>query len=613
VQHDAQNGVFSYSTKQNNGEQFTSSKAAQSDSSSSSSDSNFRQQKKSEKKRERNERSRRLLPLALVGAVVGSGIVFYLLKESDLDVVSHSILQFAAQQHLERLRKAGLSTSQLKMDLEEMEKKKEEDREEFEKFLHTIEHQTQNKGWLASLWGNFKLLFRFLFITYKFVPLMLAQYIISRDSWNQMVFRTLRDAGGCYIKLGQWMASRPDLFPTDLCVVLSRFHGEGSVHSFAKTKQTIEQSFGKTLDQMFDEFDPNPIGSGSIAQVYRAKLKGQKEYVAVKVRHPGIGEQMGQDLRLLQIACSMIAKVPGYSWMNLEHNILNFAKSMNAQIDMGVEAENLKRFQHNFRSVDNVIFPTPYEWNSDVLVEEYMDMKSLKHFIETSQDMNLKRTLAAQGVHIFLKQLALDNFVHSDLHVGNIHVTFLKDEDNPSIMTPCFVILDAGLATSLTQENRQNFLELFGAFVQDDADTVAVCLVDQQFRNRFLFYPETLTAEEKRNMEEFKDDVRSVVMRLNHSERKGGEAKVGPAAQQLLQRAHQRKLPIESNFTNVMMSAFIVEGVGRMLDPNLPFLEICESILIHEPLLVIESVERTTKSFLEEKIHGFRVNRQQEN
>lgn len=536
--------------------------------------------------------------IGIILLVSGLGIYFLVFADNKSESVQ-KLLKYAAKSHLENLKNSGNSVEQRKKDYDtsliELETL---DNEEFEKFLKEIEENDSNKSFILRGLEYFRVFTRFIYLFLRLFPLYISSYFLSKDLWNEFVFRTFRDLGPCWIKLGQWIATRIDLFDPDLCLVLSKFHGEGYVHSFKDTKKIIEKSFNKKLEDIFDEFIEKPIGSGSIAQVYKAKLKDQDEYVAVKVRHPNVGSLLSRDLRVLKFLCQVISIFPKYKWMNLDHNIVNFARNMNAQVDLRFESQNLERFIENFKDIENVKFPKPYMSTSDVLIEEYMDMKCIKEFIN-SPSVELKKTLAELGVFIYLKMLVKDNFLHGDLHSGNLFVTFLPIENDPNRLQPCIVVLDAGLVNQLTPENRASFLQLFAAFVVDDAETVSICLLEDNFMNTYLHYPEKLDDTMISNMHKFTVSIKELLQNLNHAEL-GQERKVGPAAQSILVKAQEYKIPLQTNFTNLIISSIIVEGVGRLLYPDIPFLAQCEDLLRHS------SVEQA-KNYLKDKIVGYKV------
>ena len=102
-----------------------------------------------------------------------------------------------------------------------------------------------------------------------------------REMWLQLDHKSLEKSGASFIKWGQWAATRPDLFPKDLCNELTKLQKKAPVHKFSYTRQTIENAFGRRLDEIFEDFEEEPVASGSIAQVHKATLKfryvGQKD------------------------------------------------------------------------------------------------------------------------------------------------------------------------------------------------------------------------------------------------------------------------------------------------------------------------------------------------
>eukprot|EP00967_Tisochrysis_lutea_P132603 scaffold231771_cov31-Tisochrysis_lutea.AAC.6 len=116
--------------------------------------------------------------------------------------------------------------------------------------------------------------------------------------WYAMVTSSLASAGTAFIKWGQWASCRPDVFPTSLCAALSRLHSQAPRHRFSHTKAAVEEALGgNPLDECFESFERQPLASGSIAQVHRARYRGRD--VAVKVRHPNVVKQIVTDFILM--------------------------------------------------------------------------------------------------------------------------------------------------------------------------------------------------------------------------------------------------------------------------------------------------------------------------
>ena len=223
--------------------------------------------------------------------------------------------------------------------------------------------------------------------------------------WYGFLVKQMERAGPSFIKLGQWAASRADLFPASLCDKMSKLHSNGEAHSLHHTKRVISRAFGLDFDDIFEEFDSQPIGCGAIAQVYRARLKpkilGVKQddeealstSVAIKVLHPRVRKVIPRDIAIMSMFANMINAFPGMQWLSLPEEVQVFGEMMRSQLDLRVEASNLERFDTNFRRRGRrVTFPRPIklgkaangdmrEERRDVLMEEFEDALPLKYFL----------------------------------------------------------------------------------------------------------------------------------------------------------------------------------------------------------------------------------------
>lgn len=231
-----------------------------------------------------------------------------------------------------------------------------------------------------------------------------------RKKWLRLVHQSLENAGPAFIKWGQWAATRPDLFPSDLCMELTKLHSTAPAHSFSYTKRAVEKAFGRKLHEIFDKFEEIPVASGSIAQVHRACLKGKQVDVAVKVRHPGVGESIRRDFVIINSLARISSLVPGLRWLRLDESVRQFAVFMLSQVDLSREAAHLSRFLYNFRKWRNVSFPQPlYPYvHPSVLVETFEKGESVSHFIDevvTCGNDFMRRDLAHIGTYAFLKML----------------------------------------------------------------------------------------------------------------------------------------------------------------------------------------------------------------
>ncbi|KAL6758164.1 ABC1 family-domain-containing protein, partial [Haematococcus lacustris] len=258
--------------------------------------------------------------------------------------------------------------------------------------------------------------------------------ITARKAAWQLLLLGCRSSGAAFIKWGQWAASRGDLFPPDFCETIGTLHDKAPAHSFAHTRLEVERSLGASLEDLFLYFDPKPLASGSIAQVHRAQLadplgSGRVMSVVVKVRHPGVASCIQRDFLILKPLAGLTSRVRLLRALNLRDTLAQFSHTMTAQADLRVEAAHLARFATNFAGVkDQVVIPQlfPSLLAEAVMVESYEAGRSVSHICKTRTAINSQ--IAALGVDTYLAMLLKHNFVHTDLHPGNILVRMVDAE-----------------------------------------------------------------------------------------------------------------------------------------------------------------------------------------
>lgn len=282
-------------------------------------------------------------------------------------------------------------------------------------------------SFLLSLLECLILFLRAIYLIILFSPCMVMAPLVEflgigyRKSWLRIVHLTLEKAGPAFIKWGQWAATRPDLFPKDLCSELAKLQTKAPAHSFSFTQKSIEKAFTRKLPELFEHFDEEPVASGSIAQVHKATLKyrypGQQIkpiVVAVKVRHPGVGEAIRRDFTIIKFVAKISRFIPALNWLRLDESIRQFAVFMLSQVDLSREAAHLSRFIYNFRMWKDVSFPRPLYplVHPSVLVETYEPGESVKYYVdELEGHEDIKSGLAHIGTHALLKMLLVQHFM----------------------------------------------------------------------------------------------------------------------------------------------------------------------------------------------------------
>ncbi|CAM6085667.1 unnamed protein product [Calypogeia fissa] len=433
---------------------------------------------------------------------------------------------------------------------------------------------------LVSLIEGLILIVRAAYLAVIFTPALLMAPFVDmfgkefRETWLRLVHHTLELAGAAFIKWGQWAATRPDLFPRDLCYHLSKLHSKAPSHNFAQTRRTVEGAFRRKLDEIFEDFEEEPVASGSIAQVHRAVLKyrhpGQKSKpmtVAVKVRHPGVSEVIRRDFTIINWLAKISTYVPGISWLRLDESVQQFAVFMLTQVDLAREAAHLSRFIYNFRRWKDVSFPKPLYplVHPEVLVETFEDGESVANFVEKPEKTKMSKGLAHIGTHTLLKMLLVDNFIHADMHPGNILVRSNSSGKRLFRPKPHVVLLDVGMTVELSQRDRKTLLDFFKAVASKDGRQAAECTL--QFSQD----------QSCPNPEAFKDAVENVFEFWSSGEAETLHA--GDCMQELLEQVRLHKVNIDGDVCTVMVTTLVLEGWQRKLDPELNIMDTLNALL----------------------------------
>ncbi|KAI1473215.1 ABC1 family protein [Daldinia caldariorum] len=501
---------------------------------------------------------------------------------------------------------------------------------------------------------------RFIELVFIFIPVILAVPAVwigsrqpNRDNersgtlwWYNFLVKAMERAGPAFIKLGQWAASRSDIFPTEMCDIMAKLHSHAPAHSLEATMRIVEKAFdGRKFVDIFEEFDQSPLGVGAIAQVYKAKLKPDltapgdvdiaetsrnlrrqvrrnvdtvlksvpkrvpSSYVAVKILHPRVERIVRRDLRIMGFFASVLNLIPTIEWLSLPDEVTQFGEMMKLQLDLRIEAANLARFRKNFKDRTTAWFPFPYlEFTTrEVLIEEFAQGIPLSDFLENGGGV-FQRDIAQEGLDAFLRMLLIDNFVHADLHPGNIMVRFYqactpdlslrgsgngqKPQEQPDVteqvlerlrpyrkrrnlaaweaelkkideegFRPQLIFIDTGLVTELNEKNRRNLLDLFRAIAEFDG-----------YKAGHLMCERCRQPDAVIDKEVFALKMQHLVLNVKSSTLALGNVKIGDILKQVLDMVREHHVRLEGDFVNVVISILLLEGIGRSLDPNVDLL-----------------------------------------
>ncbi|HFB64562.1 MAG TPA: ubiquinone biosynthesis regulatory protein kinase UbiB [Aeromonadales bacterium] len=361
----------------------------------------------------------------------------------------------------------------------------------------------------------------------------------------------MQELGPVFIKFGQLLSTRKDMFPDDITEELAYL--QDRVEPFAGTlaQSIIEQSLGAPIAELFAEFEVTPLASASIAQVHGATLNSGED-VVIKLLRPDVERCITRDLDLLEGLAQLIHNnYREARRMRLPEVVADYRKTIFDELDLRREAANAAQLKRNFEGSPDLFIPKVY-WDfsrDNIMVMERIygvpvsDIKALK-----TAGVNMQR-LAAKGVEVFFTQVFRDNFFHADMHPGNIFV------DTTNKANPRYIGIDCGIMGSLTTQDQRYLAENFVAFFNRDYHKVAQLHLDSGW------------VPEGTSVAEFEAAIRTVCEPIFG--RPLHEISFGQFLIQLFQVARRFDMEVQPQLVLLEKTLLYVEGLGRQLYPQL--------------------------------------------
>jgi len=263
---------------------------------------------------------------------------------------------------------------------------------------------------------------------------------------GSMLRRGMSALGACFVKLGQVMSSRPDLFEPEVIAELRLLQDKLPPFAFSEVKRAIEAQTETAIAELFSEFDERPVAAASVAQVHRARRKDGRE-VAVKVLRPKVRAQIERDGTLLLLAARVLALHPTIRMSDPVGFTMEFVAGLVRQTDLRIEASNYSRFRENFKDEPRVSFPAIH---ADLSGERVLVMEFVRGAKLDQLGPGNHCAIAAALRETTLKMALVDGFMHADMHPGNM----VRRDDGG------IVLFDVGLATSLSPEVQEMFVDM---------------------------------------------------------------------------------------------------------------------------------------------------------
>ena len=370
--------------------------------------------------------------------------------------------------------------------------------------------------------------------------------VLDYSRWER-IRMCFEELGATFIKLAQVLSDRPDLLPEPLIKEFQKLQANVKPFAYEKAVEIIESETGRKLEDTFESFEETTIGSASIGQVYRAKLKTGED-VVVKVQRPGVKELIDTDLRILtEVAKRGEAYFEKHGVTNVLDVVETFRKTMERELDYNHEARSIEQFRLYYKKNKKFYVPRAYkEYTTEkVMVIEYAagckitDLPQLKEWKIDPVE------LAERGMHIYLTQIFEHGFFHADPHPGNIIIK--KDG--------VICLIDFGMVGKLVKRDKYAIAGIFIGMAQQNAEKMANNLIKLSYKH------------EIQDRRIFENDVNEIIedfASLDVSE--GSMADLLPRLQKLI---YDYKMRLPGSIFLILRALAILEGIGKQVSPGM--------------------------------------------
>ena len=380
----------------------------------------------------------------------------------------------------------------------------------------------------------------------RIVTLGSASKEVERLSTPQRLRLAMEELGPTFVKLGQVLSTRPDLIPTEYSDEFRQLQDKVPPFDIDAVHKQLQMEFGTTSDELFAEFNEEPLAAASIGQVHKAILKSG-ENVVLKIQRPDIEATIETDLDILMgLAYLIESHMPEEMIADPVSIVREFRRVVRRELDYTREGRTIDRFAANFEDDKTVLIPQVF-WEytgRTVLTMSYLDGIKINDFNRLEEAGYDLKTIAQNGANTFLEQVLEHGLFHGDPHPGNILVA----PDNVICM------LDYGMVGHLDETLKFHLIDLILAIVSRDVDRI----ISQ------LLYSGDITDDTdrkqlKRDMSEFMDDYYEISLQRIDS------GKLVSEFIEILQR-HRIKFPADL----ILLAKALVsmEGLGKQLDPD---------------------------------------------
>ena len=391
-----------------------------------------------------------------------------------------------------------------------------------------------------------------------FLPLKIMLRLIP-SAWfkrppsdsEEAIKNTFVELGPVFIKLGQMLSTRHDLFDDHITEQLVALQDNVPAFDAQQAKAIIERELKANIAELFTTFNMTPLASASIAQVHEATLPSGEE-VVVKVVRPDIEKTIQRDFAVLETLSGWLEFIwPESQRLYVNRIAKDYRQIMLAELDLRREASNTVRFRRDFKDIDLLYVP---DVCMDYCTRNVMVMEKI-HGIPVSDVETMKAKgvdiakLAERGVTVFFTQVFKNNFFHADMHPGNVFVDISDPQD------PKYISLDHAIVGSLSKQDQSFIARQIMAFLLGDFYLLTENFIESQW------LPPTTPVQE------FAMAIQSIAEPI--MDKPLDQINLAPEMLRVYQIFRHYRLEVKPQFVLLEKTVLHIEGLGRKLYPSL--------------------------------------------
>ena len=362
----------------------------------------------------------------------------------------------------------------------------------------------------------------------------------------------LESLGPMFIKLGQLLSTRTDIFDYEVSKELNKLTDNCAPVDFSYISDLIKKELGVKSESILKNIEVTPLASASLAQVHR--LKVNEEEMVIKVQRPYLFQQIKGDLAAIKDGVKMLRFFyKGYPRVNLMDLASDYENVLLNELDFRIEAANAKKTFENFKNSHLLYVPKIFDeyTTKKILVMEYVDgipVTDVNQMKEKGLDL---KKLSENGVQIFLKQVFDDNFFHADMHPGNIFAS----KETPG--SPSYYAVDYAICGSITESNQILLAQMIS------------CLTERDFYSLAQLFIFAEWVDEKTKTEDLESVLRANCESVLDSPL--SEILFGELLLNLFDSMRKFDLYLDNDLMLLIKTLIHIEGMGRQIYPELDF------------------------------------------